>query len=46
MNDTDGLISKKNSRFNFIKFLTKIFQKGGVYISLIILLIFAGIFSP
>lgn len=46
MNNTDDLTSKKNYKVNFINLLTKIFQKGGVYISLVILLIFAGIFSP
>ena len=46
MNNTNDLISKRKNTLNLAALISKIFRKGGVYISLIILLIFAGIFSP
>ncbi len=46
MDNSNQQYSGYNKKFNFMDFLVNIFQKGGVYISLAILLIIAGIFAP
>lgn len=43
---TNDLLSQKNNKFNFWKAVSRMFQKGGVYVSLVILLIVAAIISP
>jgi len=43
---TNSLISQENKKFNFWKSILGMFQKGGVYISLAILLIVAAFISP
>ncbi len=44
-NNTNSYL-QNTKKFNISELIIKIFQKGGVYISLIILLIIAGILSP
>jgi len=46
MENSNHQYSEDKKKFNFLGFIIKLFQKGGVYISLIILLIIAGILSP
>ncbi|MCL6087882.1 MAG: ABC transporter permease [Actinobacteria bacterium] len=46
MENSKRQYSENNKNFNLQSFIIKIFQKGGIYISLIILLIIAGILSP
>ena len=46
MENNNNSYLENTKKFNISEFIIKIFQKGGVYISLIILLIIAGILSP
>ncbi|MHB8278044.1 MAG: ABC transporter permease [Candidatus Humimicrobiaceae bacterium] len=46
MKNINHISSNVNNKFIFRDFIFKTFQKGGVYISLIVLIIVAGILSP